>query len=103
MFLQGHRVSTAHAVKIYKAYGDASIDVVISNCVINLSPDKPQVWREVARVLKPGGRVAVSDMVLLRPLPAELAVAVAIPAIAFATWLAIRKLHRAAHEAVEGS
>jgi SAM-dependent methyltransferase len=48
---------------------DASIDVVISNCVINLSPDKPQVWREIARVLKPGGRVAVSDLALLRPLP----------------------------------
>ncbi len=52
---------------------DASVDVVISNCVINLSPDKPQVWREIARVLKPGGRVAASDMALLRPLPAELA------------------------------
>ena len=50
---------------------DASVDVVISNCVINLSPDKPQVWREIARVLRPGGRVAVSDMALLRPLPAE--------------------------------
>lgn len=48
---------------------DASVDVVISNCVLNLSPEKPQVWREIARVLKPGGRVAVSDLALLRPLP----------------------------------
>jgi SAM-dependent methyltransferase len=48
---------------------DNSVDVVISNCVINLSPDKPQVWREIARVLKPGGRVAVSDLALLKPLP----------------------------------
>ncbi len=48
---------------------DNGVDVVISNCVINLSPDKPQVWREIARVLKPGGRVAVSDLALLRPLP----------------------------------
>ena len=48
---------------------DASVDVVISNCVINLSPDKPQVWREIARVLRLGGRVAVSDLALLRPLP----------------------------------
>jgi arsenite methyltransferase len=52
---------------------DASVDVVISNCVINLSPDKPQVWREIARVLKPGGRVAVSDLALLRPLPSAIA------------------------------
>ena len=50
---------------------DASVDVVISNCVINLSPDKSQVWREIARVLKPGGRVAVSDLALLKPLPAS--------------------------------
>jgi arsenite methyltransferase len=50
---------------------DASVDVVISNCVINLSPNKPQVWREIARVLKPGGRVAVSDLALLKPLPPE--------------------------------
>jgi len=48
---------------------DSSVDVVISNCVINLSTDKPQVWREIARVLRPGGRVAVSDLALLQPLP----------------------------------
>jgi arsenite methyltransferase len=48
---------------------DASVDVVISNCVINLSPDKRRVWQELARVLRPGGRVAVSDLALLRPLP----------------------------------
>jgi len=56
---------------------DASVDVVISNCVINLSPDKPQVWREVARVLKPGGRVAVSDLALRRPLPSAVQESVA--------------------------
>src|ERR1035437_8640068 len=50
---------------------DNSVDAIISNCVINLSPDKAQVWREMARVLKPGGRVAVSDMALLKPLPPE--------------------------------
>ena len=50
---------------------DDSVDAIISNCVINLSPDKAQVWREMARVLKPGGRVAVSDMALLKPLPPE--------------------------------
>ena len=48
---------------------DGSVDVVISNCVLNLSPDKPRVWKEIARVLAPGGRVAVSDLALLRPLP----------------------------------
>jgi arsenite methyltransferase len=52
---------------------DGSVDVAISNCVINLSPDKPQVWREIARVLKPGGRVAVSDLALLKPLPPAVA------------------------------
>ncbi len=48
---------------------DTSIDVVISNCVINLSPEKEQVWREIARVLKPGGRACISDLALLKPLP----------------------------------
>ncbi len=48
---------------------DASVDVVISNCVINLSPDKKKVFNEVYRVLKLGGRMMVSDIVLLKPLP----------------------------------
>ena len=48
---------------------DNTVDAVISNCVINLSPSKKHVWQEIARVLKPGGRVAVSDLALLRPLP----------------------------------
>ncbi|HOL93304.1 MAG TPA: arsenite methyltransferase [bacterium] len=52
---------------------DHSADVVISNCVINLSPDKQSVWNEIARVLKPGGRVAVSDLALLQPLPPAVA------------------------------
>ena len=48
---------------------DASVDVVLSNCVLNLSPDQARVWQEIARVLRPGGRVSISDMVLRQPLP----------------------------------
>ena len=56
---------------------DASVDVVISNCVINLVPDKAAVYREVARVLRPGGRMAISDVVLNEPLPEVIAADVA--------------------------
>ena len=56
---------------------DASVDLVISNCVINLVPDKAAVYREVARVLRPGGRVVVSDVVLDAPLPEAVADSVA--------------------------
>jgi SAM-dependent methyltransferase len=51
---------------------DASVDCVISNCVINLAPDKHAVFREISRVLKPGGRLAVSDIALKQPLPSEI-------------------------------
>ncbi len=80
----------------YLPIADRSVDVVISNCVVNLVSDKPQVFREAFRVLRPGGRLAISDVVNTAPLPAELqtdpelvcgCVAGAAPAERIEAWL----------------
>ena len=78
---------------------DASVDCVISNCVINLAPDKGAVFREIARVLKPIGRVAISDIALKRPLPPELATNLAAYIGCFGGAIPIEEYHRDLHEA----
>jgi arsenite methyltransferase len=82
---------------------DSSVDCVVSNCVINLAPDKGAVLGEVFRVLKPGGRVAVSDIALKRELPKELAESVAAYVGCVAGAISIADYERLLHEAGFGS
>jgi SAM-dependent methyltransferase len=86
----------------YLPIADNTADVILSNCVINLVPDKAQVFREAFRVLKPGGRLAISDVINLRPLTPDLAsdhalvcgcVAGAAPATEVEAWLTAAGFH----------
>ena len=78
---------------------DSSVDCIVSNCVINLAPDKASVFREMFRVLKPGGRVAVSDIALKQALPNELAESVAAYVGCIAGAITIAEYERLLREA----
>lgn len=78
---------------------DSSVDCVISNCVLNLCPDKPAALREIFRVLRPGGRLAISDIALKRPLPPRLQQEVAAWTGCIAGALPIEENERMLHEA----
>lgn len=78
---------------------DSSVDCIISNCVINLAPDKPAVFREIARVLKQGGRLAVSDIALKKLLPTELASDLAAYAACIAGAILVDDYHHGLIEA----
>ncbi|MDA0709129.1 MAG: arsenite methyltransferase [bacterium] len=70
--IDAHNVTFRLGEIEYPPIADNTADVVISNCVINLSPDQPQVYREAFRILKRGGRLAISDMVASQPLTEEI-------------------------------
>jgi SAM-dependent methyltransferase len=82
---------------------DASVDCVISNCVINLAADKRAVFREIARVLKPGGRLAVSDIALKKPLPPEVGDDLMAYVGCFAGAISIEDYHRGLADAGFGA
>jgi SAM-dependent methyltransferase len=83
----------------YLPVADSSVDVIMSNCVINLSPDKPQVFREAFRVLKSGGRLAVSDTVAAAEMPEELKADLASYAACVAGSSSVDEVHRMLTEA----